>query len=171
MAGGGETIRRRTVNKIYKLIWNKVRNCYVAVSEFAKGHGKGSGVVGGAVVGTAGVNGGAKAKGRCAALTLAFALCVTGGAVFTMPQVASADGGTITVTNKAKEGKFKGDNRQPENRKNTNPNGTNASAGRQQSAVRTGDQTPVLPLMITMIIAAAAVVFLVLFRKRLKRKN
>jgi hypothetical protein len=86
---------------------------------------------------------------------------------------ARADGGTITVTNKAKEGKFKGDNRQPENRKNsnTNPNGTNASAGRQQSAVRTGDQTPVLPLMITMIIAAAAVVFLVLFRKRLKRKN
>ena len=71
------------MNKIYKLIWNKVRNCYVAVSEIAKGHGKGRGVVGGAVVGTAGVNGGAKAKGRCAALTLALAvtLWIAGGGV------------------------------------------------------------------------------------------
>ena len=92
MAGGGETIRRRTMNKIYKVIWSKVRNCYVAVSEIAKRNGKSSSVVGGVVVG------GAKAKGKCTALTLAFALCVTGGAVFTMPQVASADGGTITVT-------------------------------------------------------------------------
>ena len=25
------------MNKIYKVIWSKVRNCYVAVSEIAKG--------------------------------------------------------------------------------------------------------------------------------------
>ncbi|MBQ8701042.1 MAG: ESPR domain-containing protein [Acidaminococcaceae bacterium] len=25
-----------TMNKIYKVIWSKVRNCYVAVSEIAK---------------------------------------------------------------------------------------------------------------------------------------
>ena len=37
------------MNKIYKLIWSKVRNCYVAVSEIAKRNGKGGGaVVGGA---------------------------------------------------------------------------------------------------------------------------
>ena len=98
MAGGGETIRRRTMNKIYKVIWSKVRNCYVAVSEIAKRNRKSSSAMGGAVVGGTSVNCGGKAKGKCTALTLAFALCVTGGAVFTMPQVASADGGTITVT-------------------------------------------------------------------------
>ena len=30
------------MNKIYKVIWSKTRNCYVAVSELAKNHGKGS---------------------------------------------------------------------------------------------------------------------------------
>ena len=29
------------MNKIYKVIWSKVRNCYVAVSEIAKRNGKG----------------------------------------------------------------------------------------------------------------------------------
>ena len=52
------------MNKIYKLIWNKVRNCYVAVSEFAKGHGKGSFVH----------------KGK-AALALAVSLWMAGGSV------------------------------------------------------------------------------------------
>ena len=28
------------MNRIYKVIWSKVRNCYVAVSEMAKAHGK-----------------------------------------------------------------------------------------------------------------------------------
>ena len=28
------------MNHIYKVVWSKVRNCYVAVSEIAKGHGK-----------------------------------------------------------------------------------------------------------------------------------
>ena len=28
------------MNRIYKVIWSKVRNCYVAVSEMAKGNGK-----------------------------------------------------------------------------------------------------------------------------------
>lgn len=31
------------MNHIYKVVWSKVRNCYVAVSEIAKGHGKSSG--------------------------------------------------------------------------------------------------------------------------------
>ena len=30
------------MNKIYKVIWSKTRNCYVAVSELAKNHGKGN---------------------------------------------------------------------------------------------------------------------------------
>ena len=28
------------MNKIYNVIWSKTRNCYVAVSELAKNHGK-----------------------------------------------------------------------------------------------------------------------------------
>lgn len=28
------------MNKIYKVIWSKVRNCWVVVSELAKGQGK-----------------------------------------------------------------------------------------------------------------------------------
>ena len=31
------------MNRIYKVIWSKVRNCYVAVSEIAKRNGKGGG--------------------------------------------------------------------------------------------------------------------------------
>ena len=30
------------MNKIYKIVWNKVRNCYVVASEFAKGHTRGT---------------------------------------------------------------------------------------------------------------------------------
>ena len=30
------------MNKIYKVVWNKARNCYVVVSEFAKNQGKAS---------------------------------------------------------------------------------------------------------------------------------
>ena len=29
------------MNKIYKVIWSKVKNCYVVTSELAKSHGKG----------------------------------------------------------------------------------------------------------------------------------
>ena len=29
------------MNKIYRVIWSKVRNCYVVVSEIAKAHSKG----------------------------------------------------------------------------------------------------------------------------------
>ena len=28
------------MNKVYKLVWSKVRNCYVAVAEIAKSHSK-----------------------------------------------------------------------------------------------------------------------------------
>lgn len=78
------------MNKIYKVIWSKARNCYVAVSEIAKRNGKSC----------TSVNCGAKANRSHVALALSLALCVTSGAVFTMPQVASADG-TITVTDAA----------------------------------------------------------------------
>lgn len=30
------------MNKIYKVVWNKARNCYVVASEFAKNHQTGS---------------------------------------------------------------------------------------------------------------------------------
>ena len=29
------------MNRVYKVIWSKVKNCYVAVSEIAKSHTKG----------------------------------------------------------------------------------------------------------------------------------
>ena len=29
------------MNKVYKLVWSKVRNCYVVASELAKSHSKG----------------------------------------------------------------------------------------------------------------------------------
>ena len=68
------------MNKIYKVIWSKVRNCYVAVSEIAKRNGKSC----------TSVNCGVKAKRGRIALALALALFVTGGAVFAMPQVVRA---------------------------------------------------------------------------------
>ena len=46
------------MNKIYKVIWSKVRNCYVAVSEIAKRNGKGGSEVncdGKRILGHAGV--------------------------------------------------------------------------------------------------------------------
>lgn len=30
------------MNRVYKVIWNKVRNCYMAVAEFVKRQGKSS---------------------------------------------------------------------------------------------------------------------------------
>ena len=78
------------MNKIYKVIWSKARNCYVAVSEIAKRNGKSC----------TSVNCGAKVNRSHVALALSLALCVTGGAVFTMPQIAWADG-SITVTDAA----------------------------------------------------------------------
>ena len=74
------------MNKIYKIIWSKTRNCYVAVSEIAKRNGKSC----------TSVNCGGKAKGNRAVLALALALSVTGGAVFTTPQAAMAADIVIT---------------------------------------------------------------------------
>ena len=61
------------MNKIYKVIWSKVRNCYVAVSEIAKRNGKSCTCV----------NCGAKAsKGRAGvALAVALSLSMAGGGV------------------------------------------------------------------------------------------
>ena len=85
------------MNKIYKVIWSKTRSCYVAVSEIAKRNGKSCTCV----------NCGRKAKGRRAVLALALALCVTGGAVFAMPQAAHAEqdkiitSGSVTINGNA----------------------------------------------------------------------
>ncbi len=74
-----------------------------------------------------------------------------------------ADGGTVTVINKANGGKA-GVNR--------NGNGNVAGTDRGTApAVRTGDQTPILPMMITMLIAAAAAIFLVFLRRRMKKQR
>ena len=78
------------MNKIYKVIWSKVRNCYVAVSEIAKRNGKSC----------TSVNCGGKAKGirglRMAAVTLGVTAALVGGVGFGTP-AAWADG-TITVS-------------------------------------------------------------------------
>ncbi len=31
------------MNKIYKVVWNKTKNCYVVANELAKGHTRGNG--------------------------------------------------------------------------------------------------------------------------------
>ena len=96
------------MNKIHKVIWSKVRNCYVAVSEIAKRNGKGGGAVRGAVVG-AEIVGGAKGKSGRVALALSLALCVTAG-VFVSPQVASAEeSNTITVRDAGNPRKYDSD--------------------------------------------------------------
>ena len=61
------------MNKIYKVIWSKVRNCYVAVSEIAKRNGKSC----------TSVNCGAKAHRGYAgvALAIALSLSMAGGGV------------------------------------------------------------------------------------------
>ena len=61
------------MNKIYKVIWSKVRNCYVAVSEIAKRNGKSC----------TSVNCGAKVnRGHAGvALAIALSLSMTGGGV------------------------------------------------------------------------------------------
>ena len=73
------------------------------------------------------------------------------------------DGGSITVTNK-KTG-VNGENRDKKN----GQNGEDRTSGATQNAVRTGDQTPIIPMLITMLIAAAAAVFLVFMRRRMKK--
>ena len=55
------------MNKIYKVIWSKVRNCYVAVSEIAKCNGKSC----------TSVNCGAKANSRSVGVALSAAVGVT----------------------------------------------------------------------------------------------
>ena len=78
------------MNKIYKVIWSKVRNCYVAVSEIAKRNGKSC----------TSVNCEGKANRsrglRMAALTLSVAAALVGGVGFGTP-AAWADG-SITIS-------------------------------------------------------------------------
>ena len=78
------------MNKIYKVIWSKTRNCYVAVSEIAKRNGKSC----------TSVNCEGKANRsrglRMAALTLSVAAALVGGVGFGTP-AAWADG-SITIS-------------------------------------------------------------------------
>ncbi len=73
-----------------------------------------------------------------------------------------AEGGTITVTNKGGSS-VKGASRQGETE-----NGEVNGAAR---SVRTGDTTPILPLVITLILAAAAALCLAFMRKRMKNRS
>ena len=75
------------MNKIYKVIWSKVRNCYVAVSEIAKRNGKSC----------TSVNCGAKVKRGHAgvALALALAMSLTGGGV---AWAADVSGQNVNIT-------------------------------------------------------------------------
>ena len=62
------------MNHIYKLVWNRARNMYMAVSETAKSHGK---------------SGSASHAGRKAALLAAAALMASG--MFGMAEAADKD--------------------------------------------------------------------------------
>ena len=76
------------MNKIYKVIWSKVRNCYVAVSEITKRNGKSC----------TNVNCGAITKQSRVVMILALALYTMGG-VFVSPQLASAASGVEVLVN------------------------------------------------------------------------
>ncbi|SDC34005.1 Extended Signal Peptide of Type V secretion system [Succiniclasticum ruminis] len=98
------------MNKIYKVIWSKVRNCYVAVSEIAKRNGKSSSVVGGVVVGNGAVNCGASENygaasvccGCCglrmAAVTLGVAALVGGVGFGTPAAWADSINNNLSIT-------------------------------------------------------------------------
>ena len=103
------------MNKIYKVIWSKVRNCCVAVSEIAKGHGKSCTVVDRAASVCGGIGaqdscgmGGARIEGCLpflrrsfahkgqVALALAVLLWLAGGGV-------AAAGNTVTLSDEPTE--------------------------------------------------------------------
>ena len=79
------------MNKIYKVIWSKVRNCYVAVSEIAKRNGKSC----------TSVNCGAKANRGHAGVALAIALSLTmaGGGIAWGAEVNVTGNTTINTDN------------------------------------------------------------------------
>ena len=78
------------MNKIYKVIWSKVRNCYVAVSEIAKRNGKSC----------TSVNCGAKAnRGHAGvALAIALSLSLAGGGVAWGEEIIPGEDGNKTIT-------------------------------------------------------------------------
>ena len=80
------------MNKIYKVIWSKTRNCYVAVSEIAKRNGKSC----------SSVNCGRKANRTSSlhmtAVTLGVTAALIGGVGFGSPIAwAASSGNTVTV--------------------------------------------------------------------------
>ena len=85
------------MNKIYKVIWSKTRNCYVAVSEIAKRNGKSC----------TSVNCGGKANRtrslRMTAVTLGVtAALFAGSSCFGTPAAwAASSGNSVTVTEDA----------------------------------------------------------------------
>ena len=67
------------MNKIYKVIWSKVKHCYVVVSELTKRDGKSASPTG--------------LLGRKAAVLAVMALCGAGAVLTTMPVRAGTVGG------------------------------------------------------------------------------
>lgn len=61
------------------------------------------------------------------------------------------NGETVTVTNKLKKGRVLGDKREEE---------------KQKASVMTGDSTPILPLLATMMASGLAALYLALRRRR-----
>lgn len=81
------------MNKIYKVIYNKVRNCYVVVSELAKSHGKEQSQR-------------TSSRSRIGALTLAITLCLSSYALAAEPvdlgnggKAAYDNNGNLTIGN------------------------------------------------------------------------
>jgi hypothetical protein len=71
----------------------------------------------------------------------------------------------VVVINKLKPGRVAGENR--------DVNGENRGANQngEQGAVRTGDETPVVPMMVTMLMSGLAAIYLVLRRRRLQSRH
>lgn len=70
------------MNRIYKVVWSKAKNCYTVVSEIAKRHGKGN-----------------RARTCAAAFLAAFAL--TGVMGMSEAQAAVINANTVTIDDSA----------------------------------------------------------------------
>lgn len=72
------------MNKIYKVVWNKARNCYVVASEFAKNHQTGS----------------SRIKAASVAAVMAATMLTIGTGVIYAADVAVSDRGEKDLYNK-----------------------------------------------------------------------
>ena len=76
------------MNKIYKLIWSKAKNCWVVASELAKGHGKNK----------------SRREGK-SLLAVAVMTALLGGAFLPAGMVSAADGAAHYVNVAVNTGK------------------------------------------------------------------